>query len=340
MFAFHSSLLCMFVGHDAVGARQVGGTEMQEHREVSRLITGSEAQRCSVKFVSSRANPHATVSGDIQAWWGTQCISRYCSFNAPSPHRNEVPGAENSGSENTSPTVKHSCWSRSNDVEPKMWTSVISEVLIVWKIMIESHFMMKFCLSGLYREQKQIRNRNVKGNACCKSWGPNVREFCHDCLPTIGTDFNVVPCVLFFYCKRKCRNTDHEHSAKSVSRCHAWPSYCDKIILFIEKKIEQWGFAIGQNCLSQGSLVFRNGQRKLKSILQDNVRLSDKFVDNIFQFSHRERSRHVFNHPVSIDSGKKGSKRTDSLGFQSPWARDTPTDVHTSESRKTSVQLR
>ena len=32
--------------------------------------------------------------------------SRFCSSNAPSPHRNELPGAENSGSENTSPTLE------------------------------------------------------------------------------------------------------------------------------------------------------------------------------------------------------------------------------------------
>ena len=32
--------------------------------------------------------------------------SRYCPSNAPNPHRNELPGAENSGSENTSPTVE------------------------------------------------------------------------------------------------------------------------------------------------------------------------------------------------------------------------------------------
>ena len=32
--------------------------------------------------------------------------SRFCSSNAPSPHRNDLPGAANSGSENTSPTVE------------------------------------------------------------------------------------------------------------------------------------------------------------------------------------------------------------------------------------------
>ena len=53
MPAFHSSLLCMFAAHDAVGARQIGGTKMLEHREVSRLITRSEAQRCVVKLVAA-----------------------------------------------------------------------------------------------------------------------------------------------------------------------------------------------------------------------------------------------------------------------------------------------
>ena len=53
MLAFHSSLLCMFAAHDAVGARQVSGTEMQEHREVGGLITRSDAQRCVVKLVAA-----------------------------------------------------------------------------------------------------------------------------------------------------------------------------------------------------------------------------------------------------------------------------------------------
>ena len=53
MHAFHSSLVCMFAAHDVVGARQVSGTEMQEHREVSGLITRSEAQRCVVELVAS-----------------------------------------------------------------------------------------------------------------------------------------------------------------------------------------------------------------------------------------------------------------------------------------------
>ena len=48
MLTFHSPLLCVFAARDAVGARQVSGTEMQEHKEVSGLITKSEAQRCIV----------------------------------------------------------------------------------------------------------------------------------------------------------------------------------------------------------------------------------------------------------------------------------------------------
>ena len=53
MLAFHPSLLCMFAAHEAFGARQVSGTEMQEHRKVSGLITRSEAQRCVVKLVAA-----------------------------------------------------------------------------------------------------------------------------------------------------------------------------------------------------------------------------------------------------------------------------------------------
>ena len=51
--AFRSSLLCMFAAHDAGGARQIGGAEMQEHREVRGLITRSEAKRCIVKLVAA-----------------------------------------------------------------------------------------------------------------------------------------------------------------------------------------------------------------------------------------------------------------------------------------------
>ena len=76
MPAFHSSLLCKFAANDAGGARQIGGAEMQEHREVSGLITRSEAQRCIVKLesqvqryriCSSRVNSHATHMG-ASAW--------------------------------------------------------------------------------------------------------------------------------------------------------------------------------------------------------------------------------------------------------------------------------
>ena len=53
MSAFHSSLLCMFAAYDAAGSRQVGGAEMWEHREVSGLITRSEAKRCIVKLAAA-----------------------------------------------------------------------------------------------------------------------------------------------------------------------------------------------------------------------------------------------------------------------------------------------
>ena len=58
MPAFYSSLLCMFAAHDAVEARQVSGTEMQEHREVGGLITKSEARRCVVKLVAAALPTH------------------------------------------------------------------------------------------------------------------------------------------------------------------------------------------------------------------------------------------------------------------------------------------
>ena len=53
MLAFHSSLLCMFAAHDAVGCQADWWYEDVEHREVSRLITKSEAQRRVVKLVAA-----------------------------------------------------------------------------------------------------------------------------------------------------------------------------------------------------------------------------------------------------------------------------------------------
>ena len=63
MPAFHSSLLCMFAAHDAVGAKQVSGAEMEKHREASGLITRAEAKRCIVKLEAARVYPHAIHMG-------------------------------------------------------------------------------------------------------------------------------------------------------------------------------------------------------------------------------------------------------------------------------------
>ena len=43
----------MFIAHDTVGARQVGGAEMKKHRKVSGLVTWSEAKRSVVVFVAA-----------------------------------------------------------------------------------------------------------------------------------------------------------------------------------------------------------------------------------------------------------------------------------------------
>ena len=54
MSALKPSLLRMFTADDAVGARQVGGTEMKKHRKVSGMVTGSKAKRSVAVFVAAR----------------------------------------------------------------------------------------------------------------------------------------------------------------------------------------------------------------------------------------------------------------------------------------------
>ena len=47
------SLLRLLTARDAAGSRQIGGAEMEEHRKVSGLISGSKAKRCIVKLVAA-----------------------------------------------------------------------------------------------------------------------------------------------------------------------------------------------------------------------------------------------------------------------------------------------
>ena len=61
--------------------------------------------------------------------------SRFCSSSAPSPHRNDLPGAENSGSENTSPTVEKALMLKSPPVKSR-GTAPCTHVTVVgdqWK---------------------------------------------------------------------------------------------------------------------------------------------------------------------------------------------------------------
>ena len=67
---------------------------MEKHRKVSGLISGSEAKCNVIEFVAGVCMMRNPVR------------SRFGSSSAPSPHRNELPSAENSVSENTSPTVE------------------------------------------------------------------------------------------------------------------------------------------------------------------------------------------------------------------------------------------
>ena len=92
-FALKPSLLRMFTAHDAVGAPQVGGVEMEKHKRVSGLVTGSRAQ-CGVIVFVAAVCIHTPF---IWTLWHEDKPS--------APHKNELPSAENSGSENTSPTV-------------------------------------------------------------------------------------------------------------------------------------------------------------------------------------------------------------------------------------------
>ena len=53
MFALKSSLLCLLTAHNTAGSGKIGVAKVEEHREVSRLIPGSEAKRCIVKLVAA-----------------------------------------------------------------------------------------------------------------------------------------------------------------------------------------------------------------------------------------------------------------------------------------------
>ena len=93
--ALKLSLLRLFTTHDAAGSRQIGGTEMKETRKVSSLISRFQAKRSIVKLVAAMCI-HTPL---VWTLW-------HDSSSAPSPHWNELPGAGNSVSEDTSPTAE------------------------------------------------------------------------------------------------------------------------------------------------------------------------------------------------------------------------------------------
>ena len=97
MSALKPSLLRLLTAHDTVGARQVGGAEIKKTQEGELFGHGVQSKGRRYRICSSRVNPHAT---HMQAFgmMRNPVRSRLGSSSTPSPHRNEVPGAENSGS--------------------------------------------------------------------------------------------------------------------------------------------------------------------------------------------------------------------------------------------------
>ena len=53
MSALKPSLLRLLTAHEAVRARKVGGAEMEKHRKVSGLVTGSTAKCSVIEFVAA-----------------------------------------------------------------------------------------------------------------------------------------------------------------------------------------------------------------------------------------------------------------------------------------------
>ena len=53
MFAIIPSLLCLLTAHNTAGSGKIGVAKVEEHREVSRLISESKAKRSIVKLVAA-----------------------------------------------------------------------------------------------------------------------------------------------------------------------------------------------------------------------------------------------------------------------------------------------
>ena len=53
MFAIIPSLLCLLTAHNTAGTKKIGVAKVEKHREVSRLVPGSNAKRCIVKLVAA-----------------------------------------------------------------------------------------------------------------------------------------------------------------------------------------------------------------------------------------------------------------------------------------------
>ena len=51
--ALKSSLLCLLTTHDAAGSGLISCAKMKEHREMSRLVSRSQAKRSIVKLVAA-----------------------------------------------------------------------------------------------------------------------------------------------------------------------------------------------------------------------------------------------------------------------------------------------
>ena len=65
MFAITPSLLCLLPAHNTAGSRKIGVAKVEKHREMSRLIPGSQGQALHCQICSNHVNPHAIHMG---AW--------------------------------------------------------------------------------------------------------------------------------------------------------------------------------------------------------------------------------------------------------------------------------
>ena len=94
-FSFHAPLLSLFTARDAVGAREVGGAQMEEDGKVDGGVATPKCEVCVVEFVTAFVSTRDSY-GRLDTM-RNPVRSRHESSKAPRPHRSELPGAANSG---------------------------------------------------------------------------------------------------------------------------------------------------------------------------------------------------------------------------------------------------